>query len=77
MSTITVPAGLATLADELETARLMHRQRRILDVLGKLRESADEHARNAHNGKVPRPLQYAIRDFNIERMAIERRLEEL
>jgi len=74
MQSITASGGLMTLSDELELERLQHRQGRILDVLAKLRERADEYARR---GKVPRPLQYAIRDFNIERMAIERRLEEL
>lgn len=62
-----------TLSDELLCTRLQHRLARITAVLAQLRDRADDYARR---GKVPLPLQHAIRDFNIERMAVEQRLEE-
>lgn len=74
MPTMTLAGDLKTLSDELLCERLQHRLARITVVLAQLRGRADDYARR---GKVPLPLQHAIRDFNIERMAVEQQLEEL
>lgn len=73
MPSVTVAGDLKTLSDELLFERLQHRLARITAVLTQLRARADDYARR---GKVPLPLQHAIRDFNIERIAVEQRLEE-
>lgn len=73
MPSATAAGDFTTLSDELLRTRLQHRLARITAVLAQLRERADDYARR---GKVPLALQHAIRDFNIERMAVEQRLEE-
>ncbi len=73
MPSATAASDFTTLSDELLRTRLQHRLARITAVLAQLRERADDYARR---GKVPLALQHAIRDFNIERMAVEQRLEE-
>lgn len=60
----------ATLADELERRRLVHRAARIRSVLDALH-------RLAADGPPPAPLRHRLDDFSRELAQVERRLRQL
>jgi len=70
--TIDHPMASGTLGARLERHRLEHRARRLRLAIAALRE---RRAASASAGRVPRPLQQAIRDFTAELSSIETQLD--
>jgi len=63
-----------TLCRTLELDRLEHRVRRLDHVVRALRVRVADRERD---GRVPAPLCHAIRDFQLERVAVQRELRSL
>jgi hypothetical protein len=64
-----------SLGSDLERHRLEQRAARVRQVIGALRERAA--AREAGQGKAPRPLTAAIEDFGRELAQLERQLRQV